>query len=685
MTSTLSRQELQAICSRYDDAPHCNSSTKKLAAWVKVRDLDMSPRAASAPARKGRRSVTEKGLPRSEATARRSPRTRTHPKPASSAAQRGKPKPLARRKSLSLARSTKSSSNACGDDCLADSGNVYVAPDSIVSLMHVDYPKDRLYTRALPINKASVYGLDVYDRRIGEGAYGLVIRSTGLDGKLYATKISKQKEPISQDVLVEMATLLKLNHPNVVQIKDIVRLEGLQRTFETESPYGLVYDLADGDLRSYLKRTISAERKKTLMYDLLCGLSHIHSLEIIHRDLKPENTLLIQERAQIADLGSAKNYACHPRADWTDVITTLWYRAPELLQKEAKNRRRTIPKNWNLPEISSPFLYSKEIDIWSLGIIFYEIQTGDPIYRGAGDYDQLVGYVRSLKETSATMKRLRQLEVPLQDMFLSMLSFAPQQRPSASELLLDPYWDDVRDPSREYRSMSCSAAISMQSRSIDVSWSALPTFSAQNNAYALLKWIFDVAYEFEFPTRAISLAIKLVCEVLSQLAVDADSLQALGCACLDIAAKQSMYYPPEVDEYIATSKDAFTSKKFYSVEEMALEALQFDVSTSVPTDYSESKQSVGTEVQDLATHFALIMSFPSFSQQLILFPPQQVEKAAEELAEGKTLSSASKTIVQRLLHDWEPKKLNLDLKEILKKRKVDYEAVVAAARKALPA
>ena len=69
---------------------------------------------------------------------------------------------------------------------------------------------------------------------------------------------------------------------------------------------------------------------KTLMYQLLSGVNHLHDNWIIHRDLKTSNLLLSNKGIlKIGYFGLAREYGS-PLKSYTPVVVTLWYRSPEL-------------------------------------------------------------------------------------------------------------------------------------------------------------------------------------------------------------------------------------------------------------------------------------------------------------------------------------------------------------------
>lgn len=104
------------------------------------------------------------------------------------------------------------------------------------------------------------------------------------------------------------------------------------------------------------------------MYQILRGLKYIHSANVLHRDLKPSNLLLNANcDLKIADFGLARTTS---ETDFmTEYVVTRWYRAPELLLNSSE--------------------YTSAIDVWSVGCIFAEIMTREPLFPGKDYVHQL--------------------------------------------------------------------------------------------------------------------------------------------------------------------------------------------------------------------------------------------------------------------------------------------------------
>lgn len=114
--------------------------------------------------------------------------------------------------------------------------------------------------------------------------------------------------------------------------------------------------------------------------DLVRGIAHCHKRSIFHRNVKPDNILVTSEgNIKLSDFALSRfeissSRICTPedpkeRDRSGREARRLWYRAPELLLRKRE--------------------YSKEIDMWSLGCILAELATGDAIFKGQSEIEQL--------------------------------------------------------------------------------------------------------------------------------------------------------------------------------------------------------------------------------------------------------------------------------------------------------
>ncbi|KAL4220893.1 Cyclin-dependent kinase 11B [Mactra antiquata] len=205
--------------------------------------------------------------------------------------------------------------------------------------------------------------------RIEEGTYGVVFRArdkkTDEIVALKKLKMEKEKEGFPITSLREINTLLKAQHTNIVTVREIVVGSNMDKIY-------IVMDYVEHDLKSLMesmKQPFLVGEVKTLLLQLLRGVQHLHDNWIIHRDLKTSNLLLSHKGIlKIGDFGLAREYG-EPLKQYTPVVVTLWYRAPELLL--------------GIKEYSTP------IDMWSVGCIMAEFLVMKAIWQGKSDIDQL--------------------------------------------------------------------------------------------------------------------------------------------------------------------------------------------------------------------------------------------------------------------------------------------------------
>ncbi|KAL6266441.1 hypothetical protein P5V15_003291 [Pogonomyrmex californicus] len=212
--------------------------------------------------------------------------------------------------------------------------------------------------------------------RIEEGTYGVVYRArdkrTDEIVALKRLKMEKEKEGFPITSLREINTLLKAQHPNIVTVREIVVGSNMDKIF-------IVMDYVEHDLKSLIetmkqkKQVFIPGEVKCLMQQLLRAVAHLHDNWILHRDLKTSNLLLSHRGIlKVGDFGLAREYGS-PLRQYTPIVVTLWYRAPELL----------------LCDKEYAGLYSTPIDMWSVGCIFAELLRMEPLFPGKSDIDQL--------------------------------------------------------------------------------------------------------------------------------------------------------------------------------------------------------------------------------------------------------------------------------------------------------
>ncbi|RGP59108.1 cmgc cdk kinase [Fusarium longipes] len=296
---------------------------------------------------------------------------------------------------------------------------------------------------------------------IEEGTYGWVARATNkATGKIVALKRLKlepqDRNGLPVTGLREIQILKDCQHRNIVTMEEVVVGDDVSRP---DNSLFLVLEFVEHDLKSILEDMpepfLSSEVKRLLL-QLTSGIAYLHDNWILHRDLKTSN-LLLNNRGQlkIADFGMAR-YVGDPPPKLTQLVVTLWYRAPELLLGAKA--------------------YNAAVDMWSVGCIFGELLTREPLLQGKNEVDQ-VSRIFELcgvptEETWPGFRRLpnaRSLRLPktqaatgsvVRARFPSLtsagagllgdlLSLDPERRPSAHQMLQNEYFRQDPKPKPE--------------------------------------------------------------------------------------------------------------------------------------------------------------------------------------------------------------------------------------------
>ncbi|KAI1464981.1 kinase-like protein [Daldinia caldariorum] len=297
---------------------------------------------------------------------------------------------------------------------------------------------------------------------IEEGAYGWVARAKEIKtGKVVALKRLKfdpnDTTGLPETGLREIQILKDCSHRNIVSLREVVVGDDTSRI---ENIF-LVLEFLEHDLMSVLgdmPEPFLASEVKTLLLQLASGVAYLHDHWILHRDLKTSN-LLLNNRGQlkIADFGMARYVGDPPPPKLTQLVVTLWYRAPELLLG-AKT-------------------YGAAVDMWSVGCIFGELLTREPLLQGKNEVDELAKifelcgiptddawpgfrrlpnarHLRLPPSSRANTRPVVRARFPLltaagSALLASLLSLNPDRRPSAREMLDHEFFRQDPKPKHE--------------------------------------------------------------------------------------------------------------------------------------------------------------------------------------------------------------------------------------------
>ncbi|XP_012574599.1 cyclin-dependent kinase F-4 [Cicer arietinum] len=201
-------------------------------------------------------------------------------------------------------------------------------------------------------------------KEVGDGTFGSVWRAISKQtGEVVAIKKMKKKYYSWEECvnLREVKSLRKMNHPNIVKLKEVIR--------ESDILY-FVFEYMECNLYQLMKdreKLFSEGEIRNWCFQVFQGLAYMHHRGYFHRDLKPENLLVTKDIIKIADFGLAREISSQP--PYTEYVSTRWYRAPEVLLQS--------------------YIYSSKVDMWAMGAIMAELFSLRPLFPGASEADEI--------------------------------------------------------------------------------------------------------------------------------------------------------------------------------------------------------------------------------------------------------------------------------------------------------
>ncbi|KAK7424258.1 Serine/threonine protein kinase [Neonectria punicea] len=339
-------------------------------------------------------------------------------------------------------------------------------------------------------------------KEIGDGSFGSVVlgrvRTAGANvarrGTVVAIKTMKKTFESFQPCLElrEVVFLRTLpQHPHLVPALDIF-LDPYSKKLH------ICMEYMEGNLYQLMKardhKCLDNASVKSILFQIMQGLEHIHSHHFFHRDIKPENILVSTSShsesnnsfrrysslvtppstpptytVKIADFGLARE--THSKLPYTTYVSTRWYRAPEVLLRAGE--------------------YSAPVDIWAVGAMAVEIATLKPLFPGGNEVDQVwrvceimgspgnwynkagarVGggewregtrlagklgfsFPKMAPHSMDTILQTPQWPASLSQFVTWCLMWDPKTRPTSSQALAHEYFQDAVDPMRPKSSAS---------------------------------------------------------------------------------------------------------------------------------------------------------------------------------------------------------------------------------------
>jgi len=215
-------------------------------------------------------------------------------------------------------------------------------------------------------------------RGVGIGGFGDVYFAISDAGKEVALKRIQR----SMDVEVRgVSQCLNLKHINLISLFDI--------KYDDEGQAWVVMEYVTGEsLKDVIDRNpngMPLAEVEDWFGQIASGVAYLHDHGIVHRDLKPGNIFVDEDIVKIGDYGLSKYISCSRRSGQTESVGTFHYMAPEI----------------------GKGVYGKEIDVYALGIMLYEMLSGCVPFEGESSQEIIMKHLTAEPDVDAIAERFR--------------------------------------------------------------------------------------------------------------------------------------------------------------------------------------------------------------------------------------------------------------------------------------
>ena len=264
------------------------------------------------------------------------------------------------------------------------------------------------------------------NKPIGNGAFGKVWKVIHINTKKeYCIKTINKRDIIEQKLIKqlnkEISIMYEINHPHSIK---------LINHFEDEKKIYMIMEYAsNGNLFSYMKKNkLNNETIIQFLRETISIIKYLHSLNIIHRDIKPENLLLDNNfRIKLCDYGWATHYNNNEHIN--TFCGTPEYVAPEIIKKE---------------------FYDEKIDIWSIGVLLFEMICNYSPFSDKNNNERFKNIIKG------KINWPKNINFKAKKLIEKILKINPNERLSLNDILNDDFVIEYKEIKPELKVMEIS-------------------------------------------------------------------------------------------------------------------------------------------------------------------------------------------------------------------------------------
>lgn len=250
---------------------------------------------------------------------------------------------------------------------------------------------------------------------LGKGTFGKVYLATHKKTKaIYAIKVINKKNSNSEyempSFIREIQIMYKVHHPNVVRLYSHFEDDFFCYLLLEYVPKGKLYE------QIYLDKSQCLARHKVALVikELISSVYYLHNMNppVIHRDIKPENILIdLEGHVKLTDFGCSNYLNGEIRETFCG---SVYFMAPEMITEEG---------------------HDEHVDIWSIGVLMYELLTGKAPFSGK-DLEDLYSNIAEVKNINYP----QDMDLEAKGLISKILKKDPSSRPSLKEILQHPFF-----------------------------------------------------------------------------------------------------------------------------------------------------------------------------------------------------------------------------------------------------